>query len=90
MIKNLSDKGLSIYENGKEKFSYKVNQFCKRLAQDAFIPNSKEYLWSKTTSNALIPQSSQSAFITFKDKVPHLHSCPGFMFFCILHYKRNR
>lgn len=55
-IKNLTDKGLSIYENGKEKFSYKVNQFCNRLARDSFIPNSKEYFWIDTTSDTPIPK----------------------------------
>lgn len=68
LIKNLSDKGLSIYENGKEKFSYKVNQFCKRLARDAFIPNSKEYFWIDTTSDAPIPQIDFSSQILLTAK----------------------
>ncbi|MBC7539006.1 MAG: hypothetical protein H7281_09305 [Bacteriovorax sp.] len=68
LIKNLSDKGISIYENGKEKFSYKVNKFCKRLARDAFIPNSKEYFWIDTTSDAPIPYIDYSSQILLKAK----------------------
>ncbi len=51
MVQDLSDKGLSIYENGKEKFSYKVNQFCKRLARDAYFPDTKDYFWINITSS---------------------------------------
>jgi hypothetical protein len=55
LIKDLSDIGFSIYENGKEKFSYKVNQFCKRLSRDAYFPDSKEYFWIDTTYDGPIP-----------------------------------
>lgn len=44
-IKNISDKGLVLFENGKEKFSYKVNHFCKRLKRDVYTPEIGEKLW---------------------------------------------
>lgn len=49
-VKDLSDVGLRIFENGKIKFTYKVNQFCKKLKR-AFVIEEKK-LWATYSTNA--------------------------------------
>ncbi|MBC7540173.1 MAG: hypothetical protein H7281_15215 [Bacteriovorax sp.] len=50
LVNDLSDNGLTIFENGKIKFFYKVNQFCKRLRRDTYS-DQNEHLWANYSLN---------------------------------------
>lgn len=50
-VNSLSDNGLTIFENGKIKFNYKVNQFCKRLRHDTYS-DQIEKLWGNYSLNS--------------------------------------
>lgn len=60
-VKTPEEIALRIYENGKEKFHYRANQFCRNYSKNAFFSDSKEFLWLDLSLNRPIPEIDPSS-----------------------------